>query len=90
MSLPIIPPEKKKGTNADSRYVVIIDRDLCIGAASCADLAPSTFALDNENKAVLDVPPWDTDEKILDAAKSCPTMAIILKDKETGEQVWPA
>lgn len=73
-----------------SRYLVIIDSDLCIGAATCVDLAPRTFALDGENKAVVLGGPWDDDARVLDAAKSCPTLAVIVKDRATGAQVFPA
>lgn len=31
----------------------MIDRNLCIGAASCVAVAPSAFELDAENKAVM-------------------------------------
>lgn len=31
----------------------MIDRNLCIGAASCVAVAPSAFELDAENKAVI-------------------------------------
>ena len=81
-----------------------IRRDLCIGAASCVAVAPSTFELDPENKAVLRrrIPPPSSDmtergeledetlddETLLLAAQSCPTQAIILYD-EDGKQIYP-
>ena len=87
-------PQRDEALNAaaanPSKYVVVIDRDLCIGATSCVDLAVQTFALDDENRAVLRDPPWDSEEQILAAAKSCPTLAIIVRDRETGEQIFPA
>ncbi len=65
-----------------------IDRELCIGAASCVAIAPGVFALDGENKAfVVDKNAADA-ETILNAAKSCPTKAIILFDGE-GKQIFP-
>ena len=30
---------------------IYVDRDLCIGAASCVAIAPGVFALDDENKS---------------------------------------
>lgn len=70
-------------------YSVTIDRDLCIGAATCAALAPSTFNLDNEAKAiVLDSAGSDGDEAVLEAAKACPVAAISLKDS-SGATVYP-
>ncbi|MBI4120598.1 MAG: ferredoxin [Parcubacteria group bacterium] len=83
---------------------IIVNRDLCIGAASCVAVAPSTFELDQENKAVLirkkggpsseetkreDLADDNIDdETLLLAAQSCPTQAIILYDEE-GKQIYP-
>jgi len=68
---------------------ITIDRNLCIGAASCAALAPKAFAIDSENKAVLKDTWREEDlEMLIAAAKSCPTNAIIIQDEE-GNQIWP-
>lgn len=67
---------------------IFIDRDLCIGAASCIAIAPDVFELDNENKAVVKNPTGADDETLLLAAQSCPTKAIILYD-EQGNQIYP-
>lgn len=68
-----------------------IDRDLCIGAASCTVLAPDVYALDEENIAVL-VDGWDKLQKGYDyhmeAAQSCPVDAILLFGKG-DEQLYP-
>lgn len=74
--------EKKK-------YRIKVDRNLCIGAASCVALAMKTFALDSENKAIILEGDGDDAEAIKLAAESCPTKAIILEDAETGEQEYP-
>lgn len=82
-----------------------IDRDQCIGAASCVAVYPDVFEIDEEAKAVLklkggevtsertDITALDVssvdDDTLLLAAQSCPTAAIYLYD-ETGEQVFPA
>jgi ferredoxin len=66
-----------------------IDRDLCIGAATCIALAPKAWALDDEAKAIiLDTASEETDDALLEAAKGCPVMAIFLTD-ENGKQVYP-
>lgn len=67
---------------------IVVDRDLCIGAASCVAVTPNVFELDDENKAVITNPKGATDEEILLSAKSCPTHAILLFDDE-GEQIFP-
>ncbi|OGZ56669.1 MAG: hypothetical protein A3G60_03870 [Candidatus Ryanbacteria bacterium RIFCSPLOWO2_12_FULL_47_9c] len=66
---------------------IFVDRDLCIGAASCVAIAPGVFALDNENKAIVINDKGADDETILLAAQSCPTRAIILFD-EKGNQIY--
>ena len=81
-----------------------IDRGLCIGAGTCVVFASNTFELDNELKAVLKrshesnegrspelvegKKKNDSDEDINSAAKSCPTLAIILEDDQ-GKQIYP-
>jgi ferredoxin len=70
-------------------YTVAVDRDLCIGAASCIAVAPKTFALDNEAKAIfLPTAEEDSIETIIDSAKACPVAAIIITDGN-GKQVFP-
>ncbi len=76
------------GKSPDSKYVVEILRDVCIGAGSCAAIAPETFKLDDENLAYFGEE-WDADDLILAAAQSCPVFAIIIKDAQTGEQIFP-
>lgn len=71
------------------KWKITIDRDLCIGAASCVALAMKTFALDGENKAILLEGEGDPPEMVKLAAESCPTKAIILVDEKTGEQEYP-
>lgn len=66
-----------------------IDQDLCIGAATCVALAPKAWALDDQAKAIiLDTAEEETDETLIEAAKGCPVMAIIITD-ETGAQIFP-
>ncbi|MEK7481000.1 MAG: ferredoxin [Patescibacteria group bacterium] len=67
---------------------IYVDRDLCIGAASCVAIAPAVFQLDEENKAYVADEKGADDETILLAAKSCPTKAIIVFDTE-GNQIYP-
>ncbi len=66
-----------------------IDRELCIGAATCVAIAPKAWALDNEAKAIiLDTVEEETDDMLLEAAKGCPVMAIFITDS-TGKQLYP-
>lgn len=65
-----------------------VDRDLCIGAGNCVAIAPSVFQLDQEGKAIV-LDPYSVDEDtLMDAAESCPAIAIIVEDEE-GRQLYP-
>lgn len=78
-------PRTRDGSNIGK---IVVDRDLCIGAASCVQVAPAVFELDGENKViVIDANAVD-DETLKQAAQSCPTKAILLSDKE-GKQIYP-
>ena len=74
-------PKKKIGR-------IYVNRDLCIGAASCIAVAPGVFALDNDNKAIVTSESGADQETIMLAAQSCPTQAIFLYD-EDGKQIYP-
>ncbi len=66
-----------------------IERNLCIGAATCVAIAPKAWALDDEAKAIiLDTAGEETDESLIEAARGCPVLAIFITD-ETGKQVFP-
>lgn len=67
---------------------VVVDRELCIGAAPCVTVAPGVFQLDEENKAYIVDEKGADEETILLAAQSCPVQAIIIYDEE-GNQVYP-
>ncbi len=65
-----------------------VKRDLCIGAATCVAIAPDVFELDDEMKAVIKSPTGADDNTIIEAAKSCPTLAIFIYD-DAGKQIFP-
>ena len=72
-----------------SGWTVEIDQNACIGAAPCTAIAPNTFGLDVNGKAVvLSTVDQDDNETILSAARACPVAAIIIKN-EKGEKVFP-
>jgi ferredoxin len=82
-------PKKPSGPVDIKGMNVVVDRDLCIGAATCVAVAAKAFDLDTEAKAIiLDSADDETRESIIEAAKSCPTAAIIIKD-EKGKQIFP-
>ena len=67
---------------------ISVDREKCISAATCIAIAPETFELDGEGKAVIKNPIGNDEATIIEAAKSCPTQAIIITD-ENGKQLVP-
>ena len=70
-------------------YIISIDLQRCIGQGTCAALAGKTFRHDlEENLAEVIDPGGDPDERILQAARACPTQAIYL-DTRDGTPVWP-
>ncbi len=67
---------------------IVIDRDLCIGAASCIAVSAETYELDGENKAVVKGADAVDDDVVIMSAESCPVKAILLYDKD-GKQIFP-
>lgn len=67
---------------------VKVIRDKCISAATCVAIAPDTFELDDEGKAIVKKVDGEDEQIILDAAKSCPTQAIEIFDDD-GKQLVP-
>ncbi|WP_374684330.1 ferredoxin [Streptomyces sp. ODS05-4] len=56
-----------------------IDRGQCMGSGMCAGLAPDLFRLDGDTAEPVrrDIA---EDERALDAADSCPALAIVVRD----------
>lgn len=86
-----IEPDIFRASSINSKYIIEYDRNKCIGAASCAAIAPLTFFMDDENKAVFqkDSVDFDDDSVILEGAESCPVFAIKIIDKASGEVIFP-
>ena len=80
--------QQKSGNNTSKVGKIIVDRDLCIGAAPCVTLAPGTFDLDSEGKAIVKPKRKNTDQEIIDAAISCPVLAIKVYDTD-GKLIYP-
>jgi len=74
------------------KYSVRVIRSKCIGAASCVAIAPKTYKMDKQDKAIvlsqIEAGGEDSDEDKLLGAQSCPTQAVIVKD-DRGKQIWP-
>ena len=76
-----------------SRFKIIIEPSLCMAFGSCEILAPNVFHVETNKiinpKAVLLSETGDNFESILNAAQTCPTKAIIIIDRYTGNQIFP-
>jgi ferredoxin len=77
---------EKEKQNGKIRKIKI-NREKCIGARSCAFLAPGVFQLDEENLAYIVDPDSTEDDQILLAAKSCPVLAIEIFDEDGNKLV---
>ena len=68
---------------------VVVDKDLCIGSASCVAIAPDVLDLGDDGKSyVKDDADLTQVEAILDAARSCPVSAIKVFDPD-GNEIQP-
>ena len=77
----------------ESRYQIIVEPSLCLAFGSCEVLAPKVFVLEKNRqinpKAVVISETAEDIETIMDAAKTCPTKAIIIIDRYTGNCIYP-
>ena len=75
------------------RYHISIEPSLCMAFGSCETLAPNVFEVDKNKmfnpKATVKSETGNDFESILNAAETCPTKAIILRDRYTGKQIYP-
>jgi len=89
---------KEKETETDiiipkSQYQIIVEPSLCLAFGSCETLAPKVFVVEKNKminpKAIVKSENGADFETILDAAKTCPTKAIIITDRFSGERIFP-
>ncbi|WP_412539333.1 ferredoxin [Longispora sp. K20-0274] len=69
------------------QWQVSVDRFGCIGSGMCAASAAEFFELDTSGKSRALSEKIDPDDRVLDAAVSCPVEAIRLVDTATGAEV---
>jgi ferredoxin len=68
---------------------ITVDRTKCEGYAKCVQASPKVFRLDQKMIAEVIDATADGDEKIVLAAKICPTKAISLEEEDTGRKIFP-
>lgn len=70
-------------------YTVEVDYSICIAAAPCSAMAPKTFGLGEDGKAIILASADEDDiDTIMNAARACPVAAIRIKNAQ-GEVVFP-
>jgi DnaJ-class molecular chaperone len=72
---------------------VMVDPSLCIACCSCENIAPNVFTIDklsttNPKSRVYDEH-GASNKKIINAAETCPTKAILVNGKKDGKRIFP-
>jgi len=92
------PKSKKKYQGEQERIykhslTVDVDKSLCIGCCSCETIAPKVFAVDKlkmiNPKSQVYNQYGASEEKIMDAAETCPTHAINVNERKSGRKIYP-
>lgn len=85
--------EKAQEPEKQPDLFVDVDKSLCIGCCSCEIIAPEVFSIDkksqtNPKSSVINKNGAGVN-KIMNAAETCPTKAIIVKNSNTNEKLFP-
>ena len=94
----VSPEPKKNYQNNQSKAFnhnlsVDVDESLCIGCCSCEIIAPKVFTIDKLKMINPKSHAYNqygaSEEKIMDAAETCPTKAIQVDEKKSGRKIFP-
>lgn len=85
--------EKTKEPKKQPNLFVNVDPSLCIACCSCETIAPEVFHIDkitkmNPKSKVIN-PKGAGINKIMNAAETCPTKAIIVENLDSKERLYP-
>jgi len=85
--------EKAKEPQKQPNLFVDVDKSLCIGCCSCEIIAPDVFSINKNSKSnpkssVIN-PKGAGINKIMNAAETCPTKAILVENLDTNERLFP-
>ena len=85
--------EKVQEPKKQPNLFVDVDKSLCIGCCSCETIAPEVFEIDKERQSnpkssVINQKGAGVN-KIMNAAETCPTKAIIVENSDTKERLYP-
>ena len=94
-----VNPKSKKKHHNEQEHVykhdlaVDVDKSLCIGCCSCETIAPKVFVVDKlkmiNPKSQVYNQYGASEEKIMDAAETCPTHAINVNERKSGRKIYP-
>ena len=77
----------------DHNLKVQVDKSLCIACCSCETIAPDVFVIDKISainpKSKVHNQHGANERKIMDAAKTCPTKAILIHQKDSKKKIYP-
>ena len=85
--------EKAREPQIQPNLFVDVDKSLCIACCSCETIAPDVFLINknsrsNPKSSVIN-PKGAGINKIMNAAETCPTKAIIVENLDTKERLFP-
>jgi len=85
--------EKAQEPKKQPNLFVDVDKSRCIGCCSCEMIAPNVFEINKETKSnpkssVINQKGAGVN-KIMNAAETCPTKAIIVEDLDLKERLYP-
>ena len=84
--------EKAREPNRQPNLRIVTNESLCIGCCSCEVIAPNVFSIDgskNNPKSHVINQKGAGFNKIMDAAETCPTKAIMVDNLDTDTRLWP-
>jgi len=85
--------EKAEEPKKQPNLFVDVDKSRCIGCCSCEIIAPNVFEINKEStsnpKSSVINQKGAGVNKIMNAAETCPTKAIIVENIDTNERMYP-
>jgi curved DNA-binding protein CbpA len=89
----IMVEDNEESSKPLARFSISVEPSLCMAFGSCEVLAPKVFVLEKNKiinpKVRIESEDGAPFEDILSAAETCPTKAIRIVDRQSGEQVFP-
>ena len=89
-------PKEDRGFTKKRKEIdlgVKVDESLCIGCCSCEMIAPEVFTINKNTKSNPKSRVYNKkgakNQKIINAAETCPTKAIIVDDLEENQRIYP-